>query len=91
MQINSWEIWGGPARNFFQSHIPKVKAFPAHLPVGKKGIDFTTAVTPDRNTRPGIVYWSGERKGVRNDEDGYAKIKVTALFCNQLAEIYNRR
>jgi hypothetical protein len=25
LQIASQELWGGPAKNFFQSHIPKVK------------------------------------------------------------------
>ncbi len=90
-QIASQEMWGGPARNFCCSDIPKVKAYTEVLPpqkdrsTKKLGIEFTTAVEPDRGTRPGLAYWSGDREGVRN-EDEYAKIKVTITFCNQLEE-----
>jgi hypothetical protein len=93
LQIDSQEMWGGPARNTFQSDIPKVKAFHHKLPQDsngmrtKKGIEFNTEVEPDRGTRPGLLYWSGEREGVRN-EDGYAKIKVKIRFCNQLEQDY---
>jgi hypothetical protein len=89
-QIDSQELWGGPARNFLQSNIPKVKAYLRQLPPDNTGIEFETAVEPDRNTPPGVVYWSGDREGVRN-EGGYAKIKVQILFCNQFEEIYDRR
>lgn len=93
MQIASQELWGGPSRGFFQSDIPKVKAYLNNLPQGKdgmlisSGIEFTTTVEPDRCTRPGLLYWSGEREGVRT-EDGYAKIKVRIEFCNQFDEVY---
>jgi hypothetical protein len=91
-QIASQEIWGGPARNCYFSDIPKVKAYTKVLPLTedrstkKLGIEFTTAVEPDRGTRPGLAYWSGDRDGVRN-EDEYAKIKVAITFCNQLEEV----
>jgi hypothetical protein len=92
MQIESQEIWGRPARNCFASDIPKVKAYAHQLSTddrGKKeqGIEFKTDVPPDRGTRPGLLYWSGDREGVRN-EDGYAKIKVKIVFCNQLNQVY---
>jgi hypothetical protein len=93
-QIDSQEMWGGPARNFFRSHIPKVKAYPDALPQDqngirtKTGIEFSTDVEPDRNTKPGgVLYWSGERKGVRT-EDEYAKIKVRIIYCNQFDPVY---
>ncbi|WP_295614614.1 hypothetical protein [Chamaesiphon sp. GL140_3_metabinner_50] len=87
-QIASQEIWGGPARNCFFSDIPKVKAFSKKFDrTTERGIEFTTSVEPDRGTRPGLVYWSGEREGVRNEDD-WAKIKVQIKFCNQLEEIW---
>jgi hypothetical protein len=94
LQISSQEIWGGPARNIFQSHIPKVKAFRDKLPQDQNGIrtttgiEFKTEVKPDRNTKPGgVLYWSGEREGVRT-EDEWAKIKVRIHFCNQFDPVY---
>jgi hypothetical protein len=92
MQKESGEIWGGPTRNFMPSHIPKVKAYWGELEQqspGKKckGIEFVTAVEPDRGCRPeGVVYWSGPREGVRVEDD-YAKIAVTIAFCNQLVDM----
>ena len=93
-QIASQELWGGPARNIFQSHIPKVKAYLNKLPPDQNGIqtttgiEFNTEVKPDRNTKPGgVVYWSGEREGVRT-EDEYAKIKVRIIYCNQFDPVY---
>ncbi len=93
-QIRLQELWGGPARNIFQSHIPKVKAYRDKLPQDQygirttTGIEFNTEVEPDRSTKPGgTVYWSGEREGVRN-EDGYAKINVKIVYCNQFDRDY---
>ena len=87
-QIDSQQMWGGPARNCFFSDIPKVKAYSWKFDrSNKRGIEFTTAVEPDRGTRPGLVYWSGEREGVRNEGD-WAKIEVQVKFCNQLEEIW---
>jgi hypothetical protein len=98
-QIASQELWGGPARNFFQSNIPKVKAFIDKLPQDQNGIrmttgiEFNTEVEPDRSTKPGgVVYWSGEREGIRNEYDAlgdeWAKIKVKIRFCNQFDKDY---
>jgi hypothetical protein len=87
-QIASQEMWGGPARNCFFSDIPKVKAFSKKFDrTTERGIEFTTEVEPDRGSRPGLVYWSGEREGVRNEDD-WAKIEVQIKFCNQLEEIW---
>ena len=93
-QIASQELWGGPARNIFQSHIPKVKAYLSKLPQDQNGIrtttgiEFYTEVEPDRNTKPGgVLYWSGEREGIRN-EDEYAKIAVRITYCNQFDPVY---
>jgi hypothetical protein len=87
-QIASQEMWGGPARNCFFSDIPKVKAYSQKFDrANQRGIEFTTEVEPDRGTRPGLVYWSGEREGVRNEDD-WAKIEVQVKFCNQLEEIW---
>jgi hypothetical protein len=92
-QIVSQEIWGGPGRNFHQSHIPKVMAYADCLPLTndrktkQRGIEFTTTVKPDQGCHPYQPTWSGEREGVRN-EDGYAKIKVQIKFCNQLDEVW---
>lgn len=77
-QIQSLEIWGQPARNFYQSSIPKVKAFVGNLPPGKKGLEFTTNVPPDPNTPPYLATWSGERPGITT-ENGYAKLKVLSI------------
>jgi hypothetical protein len=97
-QIESQEMWGGPARNFYLSDIPKVKAWVNELPLTtdpvtkqltkRKGIEFTTMVEPDRGCRPHLPTWSNDpskpdRLGVRT-EDGYAKIKVRTRFCNQV-------
>ena len=93
-QIASQELWGGPCGNFFRSHIPKVKAYLDKLPQDQNGlrtrtgIEFNTEVEPDRNTKPGgVLYWSGEREGVRT-EDEYAKIKVKVVYCNQFDPVY---
>jgi hypothetical protein len=87
-QIASQEMWGGPARNCFFSDIPKVKAYSQKFDrANQRGIEFTTEVETDRGTRPGLVYWSGEREGVRNEDD-WAKIEVQVKFCNQLEEIW---
>jgi hypothetical protein len=77
-QVDSLEVWGKPAHNFYQSDIPKVKAFVGKLPQGKKGIEFTTNIAPDPNTPPYLATWSGDRPGVVI-EDGYAKLKVLSI------------
>jgi hypothetical protein len=77
-QIRSLEIWGKAAHNVYQSDIPKVKAFVGSLPQGKKGIEFTTDVSPDLNTPPYLATWSGNRPGVTTEDD-YAKLKVLTI------------
>jgi hypothetical protein len=90
IQISSQEMWGGPARNSFFSDFPKVKAFTYPEIFDRdqnRGIEFTTPVKPDSGTRPGLVYWSGDRPGVRNEDD-WAKIRVQVIFCNQVDPVY---
>ena len=62
-QIDSLEIWGGAAHNFYQSDIPKVKAYSGKLPENQSGIEFTTDIPPDPNIPPGLATWSGNRTG----------------------------
>jgi hypothetical protein len=86
LQIASQEMWGGPKRNHVSSEEPVVNAFVGEIPrETEKGIEFTTPVKPD-SYHPALVEWSireGAREGVWV-EDGYAKIKVSITFCNQL-------
>jgi len=77
-QIESLEIWGKAPNNVYKSDIPKVKAFIGKLPKGKKGIEFTTDVPPDPNTPPYLATWSGNRPGVKT-QDEYAKLKVLTV------------
>jgi hypothetical protein len=73
------------------SDIPKVKAYLGYLEMSKStgakelGLEFVTEVRPDRCVPPPLVYWSGEREGV-HIEDGYAKISIRIVFCNQVDE-----
>jgi hypothetical protein len=84
MQIASQEMWGGPPRNNMQSDFVKVQAFLDKLPLEKEiGIEFTTLVTPDSCTPPGMAFWTGPREGVRVEGE-YAKIKVRITECNQI-------
>jgi hypothetical protein len=86
LQIASQEMWGGPKRNTVSSDPPVVKAYMGKLPrETEKGIEFTTAVETD-SYHPVWAFWS-EREGKREGvwvEGGYAKIKVSTTFCNQL-------
>jgi hypothetical protein len=72
-------LWGFPARG---SDIPKVKAFKGPLPLGVRGIEFTTEVAPDQNCPPGMAYWSGPRAGVIV-EGGRARISVVVVKNTQ--------
>ena len=85
---------GWSSQKFFSESYPKVKAYSDKLPQDQNGIrmtteiEFNTEVEPDRNTKPGgAVYWSGERDGIRN-EDEYAKINVRITYCNQFDPVY---
>jgi hypothetical protein len=57
-----------------------VKAFEGPLPPGRTGIEFMTAVAPDKGHPAFTVYWSGPREGVLlwQDED-LALIKVRII------------
>jgi hypothetical protein len=46
-QVASGEIWGRPARG---SDIPSVKAYRNALPAGQRGVEFTTAVLPQKGS-----------------------------------------
>lgn len=78
--LNSGELWGASPRNFFQSDIPKVKAFDGPLPAGEQGFEFETDVRPDRGHVPGKPTWAAKprRAGIASDSE-YAKIKVRVL------------
>jgi hypothetical protein len=59
-----------------------VKAFKGPLPLGVRGIEFTTEVAPDQNCPPGMAYWSGPRAGVIV-EGGRARISVVVVKNTQ--------
>jgi len=78
--LDSGELWGMAPRNFFQSDIPKVKAYDGKLPSGAKGIEFETPVPPDAGHVPGKPTWAAKPKRAGIASDGvYAKIKVKIL------------
>ncbi len=57
----------------------------------ESGIEFTTEIAPD-SYHPIFAYWLRQRDNpdeVR-EEDGYAKIEVEILFCNQFDEVYRK-
>lgn len=78
-QAATAEVWGYPS---IWSDIPKVKAYAGHLPPGKRGVEFRTAVPPDRGGAPGRPEWSGPRDGVRV-ERGVAKLACTVTKNTQ--------
>jgi hypothetical protein len=78
-QEKSLEIWGRPARGSDQ---PKVKAYVGSLPLGKRGIEFTTDVEPDPNTPPGLAFWSRLSAEIILRED-VAILKVLTVVNRQ--------
>lgn len=78
-QVASGEMWGGPPR---YSNIPTVQAYAGPLPPGRRGIEFTTDVPPDRYSIPGRPDWSGPRPGVRVEveEDGREMAKICVVI-----------
>ena len=83
-QIASQEMWGKESKNTVSGLFPAVKAWHNQLNrESQLGIEFTTEVKPSPSGHPHFAYWYGERDGVTN-EDGYAKIRVTIVFCNQV-------
>jgi hypothetical protein len=79
-QIISQEIWGGIPRNGYE---PKVQAYIGSLPPNADGIEFLTEIAPDIGCPIGQAFWSGEREGVRVEDD-FAKIVVTITRCTQV-------
>jgi hypothetical protein len=79
-QMVSQEIWGGIPRNGYE---PKVQAYVGSLPTNTIGIEFTTEVPPDMGCPKGQAFWSGDREGVRVEDD-FAKISVTITRCTQV-------
>jgi hypothetical protein len=80
--MSSGELMGGVARNYFQTHIPKVKAYDGPLPPGENGFEFATSVSPDPGHVPGKPTWSAGRPGVerrRVGADDFAVIPCTVL------------
>jgi hypothetical protein len=78
-QTSSQEIWGKPARG---SEVPKVKAYCGPLPIGKRGIEFTTDIEPDAGVPPGYAFWSGPREGIVL-KDGFAILKAIGVINHQ--------
>jgi hypothetical protein len=78
--LDSGELWGASPTNFFQSDIPKVKAYDGKLPKGATGFEFETPVRPDQGHVPGKPTWAAKpkRTGIRSDGT-FAKIKVKVL------------
>jgi hypothetical protein len=64
LMAGTGRVAGRAPRNYFASSIPKVKAFIGPLPEDGIGIEFTTAVEPDRGCPPGYAYWSEGSPGV---------------------------
>ncbi len=83
-QEASGELWGGVPQ--FGS-FPAVQAFSGPLPPGARGVEFVTAVPPDRGSPPSQAYWRRPRPGVviEVEADGreYAKIKVVVTKNSQ--------
>lgn len=72
----SGEIFGNPARNTHQSHIPKVRAYLGSLPAGAHGFEFTTPIAPDIGHVPWKPTWSPGSPGVV-ERNGQAVIPCT--------------
>jgi hypothetical protein len=79
-QMKSQEMWGGIPRYGSE---PKVQAYTGSLPEGADGIEFTTESVPDPGCPPGQAFWSGEREGVRVEND-FAKIPIAVTYCTQV-------
>lgn len=79
LQEASCELWGRAPRG---SDRPAEKAYIGPLPVGRRGIEFSTNVEPDPNKAPGQAFWRGPRAGVKIEDD-FARIKITILRNTQ--------
>jgi hypothetical protein len=78
MQVESGEVWGREPRG---SHFLVVQAYRNELPAGKRGIQFTTKVSPHRGSGTSFeARWyypltEGVEKRTKNGQD-YAAIKA---------------
>lgn len=79
LQEESLEIWGKPPQGSYQ---PKVQAYVGSLPVGKRGVEFTTDVEPDPGMPPGRANWSGLCLGVIIHDD-IAILRVLTVVNHQ--------
>jgi hypothetical protein len=66
--------------------IPCVKAYRGPLPLGTRGIEFTTAISPTKGSgTPYIAYWyaDGNTPGVAINSFGFAVITVLTIKNEQ--------
>ena len=80
-QEASGEVWGRPARG---SSIPSVKAYRNALPSGRRGIEFTTPISPTPGSgSPYEARWYyGHTPGVtmtRKDGEDFAVIPASVI------------
>jgi hypothetical protein len=84
-QVYSRELWGRP--HGFGGTTPSAKAYPGPLPLGRRGIEFTTPVAPTHRT-PSVVYWMyGYHPGIllrRVGPDDVAVIPITVTQNTQV-------
>lgn len=79
-QAASGELWGRAPRTSF---IPAAQAFRGPLPLGARGIEFTTDVPPDAGSPPREAYWRGPRIGVTVDAE-FPQIKFVVTKNTQV-------
>lgn len=81
MQVASQSIWGKIAK---WGYVPAVKAYWGSLPLGARGIEFTTSVPPRKNSHPMLVDWPEGLPGVRDEGNGYVSIPVNVTVNTQV-------
>ncbi len=85
--VQSGELFGYQRKNNFAGGLfdmpPAAKAVRGKLPAGMSGVEFTTAVLPDKNGHPMEAIWSGDRPDVETRIDSfgnpYAVIKISVI------------
>jgi hypothetical protein len=87
VQETTGEIWGSYNRDMMggRSPVPSVDAYIGPMPLGVRGVEFITDVSPDPHTPPWLARWTGPRDGVIIEGD-YAKIRVRVIRNTQRAE-----
>ena len=82
LQQRTGEIWGCAAQF---SNIPSVKAYRGALPVGARGIEFTTVVAPHSQTHPTLLRWLETTPGVcPTPKPGFVSILVVVTKNTQV-------